>query len=255
MQQYNFLQAIYMSFYSKKLYRDVANNWGGKTFFYLLMLVIISAAVYSYITQNLIKEGYQYYSAQLAPQIPSLTFKNGKLSTPENRPYFIVNPNNKENLAVIDTSGQYTSAEQAQTSLLITQTQAITHSDNQSKTYTFPEDFNSEVTPGTIDYFIERLLGYTWIIFFIVFIFFFYIYRIFQALIYALIGKIFASLFRVQIAYGQIVQIMMVAITPVIILSAIQHIFLIKLNHEMLIYFLLAMLYLFYGIMANKKLS
>lgn len=255
MQQYNLLQAIYMSFYSKNLYRDVANNWGGKAFFYLFILVAISSASYSYLTQNLMKDGYQYYAAQISPQVPAIVYKDGKLSTPENRPYFIVNPKTKENFFVIDTSGQYTSPEQAKTPILITQTQMLTHSDKQSKAYTFPDNFSEEITPQEIDQFIKAALNYTWIVFFFLFIFIFYIYRIFQALVYSLIGKIFAALFKVEIAYGQIVQIMMVAITPVIILSTIQNILLINLNHEMLIYFLLAMVYLFYGILANKKLS
>ena len=41
MKQYNILQAIVMSFYSKNLYRDVAKNWGGKAFLYLFLFLKI----------------------------------------------------------------------------------------------------------------------------------------------------------------------------------------------------------------------
>lgn len=252
--QYNIFQAIFMSFYSKNLYRDVALNWGGKSFLYLLMLLTLVSIYFAIAMQHFVSLGYQSLYTSLAPQIPVLTIKNGKISTPENHPYFITDPNTKDNYAVIDTTGQYTTIEQAKSLVLITQTQVITQpKTNETKIYTVPADFQQSVDPKKINGFMQKILGYLWIPFFILSLIVFYTYRVLQALVYSIIGKIFAIIFRVQLSYVQILQIMMVAITPAIIISTIQHTLTIGIQHELSLYFLLGIMYLFYGIIANKN--
>ena len=71
-------------------------------------------------------------------------------------------------------------------------------------------------------------------------------------MIYAVLGKLFGSIFRVSLTFGQIITIAMVAITPVIVLSTIFELFGLSFPYESLFYFLLAMIYLIYGIKANK---
>lgn len=254
MSQYNILQAIYMSFYSKKLYRDVAANWGGKSFLYLLMLLALSSLFWSYMIEGFTKVAYQSFSAKIIPQIPVMTLTDGKLSTPEKRPYFIEDPNTHSKFAIIDTTGQYTSLEQAKTPLLVTETQIIAQTKpNETKIYTISDKINQTIDPQVIKSFIDPYVGFFWLIIFPIILIVLYIYRILQALLYSILGKIFSAIFKVGLAYGQIVQIMLVAITPAIIISDIQHAFNITIRHEMLIYFLLGILYLFYGILANKN--
>lgn len=251
---YNIFQAIVMSFYSKKLYRDVAMNWGGKAFLYLLLLTTLVSIYFAFSIQMIVNVGYETLYTKISPQLPALTIKNGKISTPENRPYVISDPDSKYTFAVIDTSGQFTRIEQTNAPLLITQNQIITKSKPQEiKIYTLPANLSQDVDPKQVNKFIEKYLGFLWIFFFIFSLFIFYIYRVIQALLYSIIGKIFAIIFKVQISYAQILQIMLVAITPVIIISTIQHAFIFNIEHELSLYFLLAILYLFYGIMANKN--
>lgn len=252
--KYNIFQAIVMSFYSKNLYRDVAMNWGGKAFLYLLLLVTLVSIYFAFSMQVITNIAYETLYTKISPQVPELTIKNGKITTPENRPYIITDPDTKYTFAIIDTSGQYTSIEQADAPLLVTQTQVISRSKPQeTKIYTLPADLSQNVDPKQVNTFIEKYMGFLWIFFFIFALFIFYIYRVIQALLYSIIGKIFAVVFKVPVSYAQILQIMLVAITPVMIISTIQHAFSITLQHELSLYFLLAMLYLFYGIYANKN--
>lgn len=253
MQQYNMLQAIYMSFYSKNLYRDVAKNWDGKTFLYLFLLLALSWIGFTYHMQVTLNLAYQGISQQIVDQIPLIEIKDGKVVTPEQRPYIIRDPDTHEKLAIIDTTGQYKTLEEAKTDFLVTQTSVISHQkSNETRIYTIPEKTNLEINPVTINQKIQHYLGYAWIVVFICALFASYIYRIFQALLYSLIGLIFNGMNKTQLTYGQILQIMMVAITPVIVLSTIWDFLRVSFAYQSLSYFVLAMLYLFYGIAANK---
>jgi hypothetical protein len=253
MSRYNMLQAIVMSFYSRKLYRDVAMNWGGKAFLYLLLLLALSWIGMTYLFQHGINQFYAQYSGAIVSQMPILTIKDGKMSTPENRPYLITDPDH-ERIAVIDATGQYTTLEQAKTDILVTQTQVISQSKpNETRTNQLPPNFNAVIDPNVINAYIKKFVGFTWIFIFILFVVSAYIYRIIQALLYGIIGKIFSSICRVPLSYGQILQIVLVAITPAIIIATIVDLLNVEFPYEMWVYFLISMFYLFYGIIANKN--
>ena len=257
MQKYNIFQALYMSFYSRKLYQDVAQQWGGKTFLYLLMLLTLSWIGFTYRIQSDLSQIYHKNSNIIVTQIPVITIQNGKVSTPENRPYIITEPDQKNIIAVIDVSGKYTTVQQANAPILLTQTTLISQTKpNEIRTYELPSTLNYVVDPRLVSAFIADYLGYAWIVIFIPFLLGSYIYRIFQALVYGIIGKVVGAIGGVQLSYGQIVQIMMVAITPVIFLVTIIDFIghgMTVIPHEALTCFFLAMIYLFYGIFSNKK--
>lgn len=253
MQQYNLFQAIYMSFYSRGLYKDVANNWGAKSFVYLLMLLSLTWIVSIYQAQQSINHGYTTMSDTLVAQIPVMTIADGKLKTPENRPYVITDPDTKETLVVIDTSGKYTNLEQINTNLLITPTRIYSKPKaNQQRIDEIPAQLNLVIAPEVVNGYVKRFVGFFWIPFFIFAVIFSYIYRIFQSLIYAILGKMFGWVMGVRLSYWQILQVMMVAITPVLIVCTVLHALNLDLIRHNLIYFILAMAYLAFGIRANK---
>lgn len=253
MQQFNIFQAIFMSFYSKRLYRDVATNWGGKAFLYLFVLLILVSLYFGFALQAITKTAYQEIYTKLSPQVPVITIKEGKLSTPENRPYLIIDPDTKKNLVVIDTSGQYKTNVDANASALITENQIfIQQKKNETRIYSIPENVEGVFDAQYVNDKINQYVGYSWIAFFILGLIAFYIYRVLQALVYAILGKIFAVIIKAPVSYFQIVQIMLVAITPAIIIYTIQLSLQYSMPYEALFYFLLSMFYLFYGIKANK---
>src|SRR3990167_8413303 len=122
MRDYNIFEAIYLSFFSPALYRNVAKNWGGKAILYLLFIVALSWIVFTIQVQLGISSLYKSNSNQIAAQVPVLTIKNGIINTPENRPYLVYTPENKALLAVIDTSGQYKTLQSAKSMVLVTST-------------------------------------------------------------------------------------------------------------------------------------
>lgn len=254
MQRYNILQAIFMSFYSKDLYRDVAKNWNGKTFVYLLFLVALSWVAFTIKMQLGLNEVYQKDTDKVVTQIPVLTIKDGKITTPENRPYFIKNPDTNETIAIIDTSGTYKTLSDAKTGILVTPSEVITQPNaNETKINHVPNNLNLTINPTTINGYIHAMLPFAWIFLFIFFTFASFIYRIIQALIYAIIGKIICAIVFAPLRYSELLQIAVVAVTPAIVLSAVLDFWIVKFPHHLLLYFILAMIYLTFGILANKQ--
>ena len=253
MNRYNMLQAIYMSFYSKQLYRDVATNWGAKSFLYLLMLVLLIWIAPTYQVQHTLNLAYAKDSDKIVSQIPVITIKDGKVNTPEKRPYFISDPDTGEAIAIIDTTGQYNNLEQAKTAVLITQTEIISRSKpDQVRIDHLPNTLSLVVDPQVINSYVSYYLGFVWIFFFLSFVLLTYCYRIIQVLLYSIIGKIFCTICKVKLSYSQVMQIAMIALTPAIVLAAIFDFFNIQYAFQMFSYFILSMIYLFYGVKVNK---
>ncbi len=81
-----------------------------------------------------------------------------------------------------------------------------------------------------------------------------FLYRVIQAIVYAAIGcLIFARLAKVDISYQAMVRLSIIAVTPAIIISTVLQYCSISFNYEWTLYFLLTMLYLIYGIRANRE--
>jgi hypothetical protein len=254
MQQYNMLQAIVMSFYSKNLYRDVAKNWGGKAFLYLLLLVMLMAIPFAFVVQQGISRFYAEYSDRIVQQVPVITIQKGVASTPEDKPYIITKADGKEPIAIIDTSGKYTNLDEAKVDLLMTKTEIISRNKpNEIRTYQFPTTLDATINPQTINRSVHQFIGFMWVFIFIGMVIFGYIYRIIQSIIYAVIGKIGASIGSAPVTYGQILQITMVALTPAMILGLVMMFFPVPVLSNGFVYFIVAMFYMFYGIFANKS--
>lgn len=254
MREYSIWQAIPMSFYSRKLYRDVARNWGGTAFLYLLLIVALSMAVCTYLTQVYLNQMYVKVTDTFVAQIPVMTVKDGKISTPEKRPYLIKDANNKEVVAIIDTTGKYKSLEKSKTPLLITETEIISQpKDNQVRIDKIPENVNFVFAPVVVNEYIKGTFGFAWIFIFPLYVLLMYLYRVIQALIYAVFGRLFGVLVGADISYAQTLFIAMVSITPVIVLLTIKWIANIEVPNVGIWAFVIAMGYLFHGVLANKR--
>ena len=80
-----------------------------------------------------------------------------------------------------------------------------------------------------------------------------FFYRVIQALIYGVFGKIFSAASGAHLTYGQTIQLSMVAITPVIVVSTVTQMLGIYWSFQGLTMFALAMAYLIFAVYANRK--
>ena len=103
MKKFGFFQTLTGSFYNPKTYRDAVNSSKGKTFAYLLFLVLLCTIplILAIVTglNNFMKDDGKF----IVDQFPEITISNGIASMDEESPYFIKSKAG-ETLFVIDLS-------------------------------------------------------------------------------------------------------------------------------------------------------
>ncbi|MGE3920509.1 MAG: DUF1189 family protein [Gammaproteobacteria bacterium] len=125
MTEFRYFHAWLYSFFSKKLYVDVANRWRGNGFVYLLLLIMLFIIPQTIFTNNQLRQFVTSNQSALK-EMPTITIKNGIVSTPENKAYLLkANPKSTLNFLVIDTTGQYKSLSQADAIFLLTRDQIM----------------------------------------------------------------------------------------------------------------------------------
>lgn len=247
--RYSVIQAIYMAFYSGDLYQDVAERWHGVGAGYLLLLVALCWL------PVLIKihVGFADFASHDAPkiigQIPPITIDKGKVSTAVDMPYFIKDPDNGRELAIIDTTGQITSLDGRDAKILLTQSKLVTRqSPSEVREYDLSQVQHFEINREKVldwlltfkDLFVLILAPFA--------ILFGYIYRILQLLLYAAIGMGFASATNVKLEYGTLMRLAAVAVTPAMIIDAAHDVWGKGIPFWWLICFAIAMCYLFFAV-------
>ncbi len=251
MKKFSIIHIPPLSFFSKELYSDVALNWRGVNFLYLLLLLAVCWIPVIVKINNSASRFVEKDAPLLVQQVPEITITNGEVSINEPQPYYIKSPDSNNVLAIIDTTGTITSLENSGAYCLLTKNAVIIRQSNvETRKYSLSQVKNLVLTS-------ERLM--TWIrVFKKVLIIALYpaavlgsfIYRIIQVLIYGAIGLLFASWCKIKLAYGVLIRLSVVAVTPCIIINTVLLLANVRLPVAALIYFLIAMVYLFFGVKA-----
>ena len=112
---------LVLSLFLPAFYRDVARNWGGIGLLYLLLLFTVTW-IPSLVQVHL---GARKFATEdfpkVAKDLPDITLKNGKVSSPVKQPFEIKDENG--NVAfVLDTTGKINNIDQTKAIFLITET-------------------------------------------------------------------------------------------------------------------------------------
>jgi len=120
--RYSTLQAVWRSFGSRSLYRDVALYWSGSGLLYLLVLLAVCAVP---VTLAVHLRTFAPLAATMAPlveQLPPIRITDGQVSVDAPQPYRIRSARTGRVVAIIDTTGKVTSLEGTTATLLLTRT-------------------------------------------------------------------------------------------------------------------------------------
>ena len=101
---YPYAEALYMAFYSRRLYVDVAKRWTGVGFFYFLFLIALLSIPLSI---RAVVEFERFFDEEVIwpiQQIPPLQIQKGDLQFDKPMPY-LVKKKSGEVVTVIDTTG------------------------------------------------------------------------------------------------------------------------------------------------------
>lgn len=88
---YRYWQALYMAFYSRRLYVDVAKRWRGFNFVYLLFVITVVSLPFSI---RIMLDLNHYFNEQIISpleQLPPLHLENGQILLDKPMPYLIKN--------------------------------------------------------------------------------------------------------------------------------------------------------------------
>ena len=254
MRKYNLFHAFFMSFFSKDFYRDVARNWYGLSILFLLILVLVTGVPIIMEMNAGINQFVEQSSTQVVHQMPPVTIKNGRLSTPQNRPYLItMETDGEQEKIVIDTTGKYTSIEQAGARVLVTSTQVyMKKNDNETRVYTLENIEDFQMTQDDIKYWI-KLFGKWFMIIFAPFLLAgMFFLRFMQVLLYTLFGLIMKAVLNSKINYGSLLSLTAMSLTPVILINLVLTVSKSGVDLPWWVNFIIAMGYLFFGIMSEK---
>ena len=247
MKKYSIFHIPVMSFYWADLYRDVGLNWKGTNFGYLVLLLAVCWIPMILRMHRGISNFVKEEAPAIVEQVPAITITDGEVSADAAQPYYITAPESNDVLAVIDTTGAITKLQDANAICLLTKTELIfRQGEHEVRTYDL-----SQIDSFSVDS--ERIMGWLRMIRklfapasypFAVLIS--YVYRIIQALIYAVIGMLFASICRVKLSYDALLRLAVVAVTPCIIVGTIVAV--IGARIPLWVYLIAALGYLFYGV-------
>lgn len=247
MRRYSYFQVPSLSFFSNDLYIDVGKNWKGVNFLYLLLLLAVCLVPTMISLHRGVSDFINNEAPALVNQVPKITITDGLVSIKEAQPYYIKDPDSNEALAIIDTTGQIDSIEDMNAFCLLTSDKIII---KQSKFETRTYDL-SNIKAFAVDS--ERITGWLHVggKFLAIIAYPFallgsLVYRVVQALIYAAIGLLFASVCKTTLPYTALIRLAVVAMTPCIIVGTILG--LIDVSIPAWLYLVVALAYLFFAI-------
>ena len=256
MRRYNIVQPYWLAFFSKDLYRDVAQHWRGFGFVYLLLLLALAwvpdvVKIHRGFARFVEKEG-----EALVAQMPKITITKGEVSVDPPGPHYIKDPETGNVIIVIDTSADASELEKyPDAAVLLTRTQFITRQEKRGQTRT--QDL-SGVNSFSIDQegmrrflgFLKNSIGFIAYPFALLLS---YVYRIIQALLYGAIGLAMAGMVKANLEYAATVRLAVMAVTPVIVVSTLLDAFAKTPPYWWLLCFAIAMWYLFFGVKAAAE--
>ena len=254
MRRYSILHPFFMSFYSRALYQDVGRRWRGTNFLYLLLLLTLSWAPSMIKAQRDISRAAGVEGHAFVQQIPPITIKNGKVSTDVPMPHIIKNPDDGSPLAIVDITGEVTSLDTTVAKILLTEDHLIVkRNDRETRSYDLAAVKDSSFDSARAEHWMN--VGSKWLI---AFLFPFvlvgsYIFRIVQALLYALVGMLFAKSLHADLNYPALLRLPIVAVTPIVVVDTILPFIGLKIPFWGMLGIAIALAYLYFGVQANSE--
>jgi len=220
MKQFGFFHPFYM-FCSKALYRDVALNWRGTCFGYLFVLLLLSWLLFVVKLNLMLTSFIDQNVPAILEKMPAITIKDGKVSADVEQPY-IINLENGQPIAILDTTGKYTSLDNTPAKILLTSSAlVIRKSETETQTVDLSKVKDLSVNKSLLGSWVDMVVKWACPLLFLCALPFSFAYRVIQALLYAAIGTIFVSSLRGSLGYSAVLRMAVIAVTPVILLDTL----------------------------------
>jgi hypothetical protein len=250
-------KALAHSFFSKALYKDVGKNWKGVGFGYLFLVLALLCVMG---TGKLYWE-VSRHAKDHAMKIPEFKLEKGVLSVKMEQPFFFPDKNNP--VLTLDTTGKVTSFEQIpgvdmlDSAFLLTGTKIHTRRDRlgfvDEKSHDYPKGDRFSIDRDKLmkwaDLLIEKA-AWTWTAYPFILLYYF-VANMFEMIAFGLIGLVAGKILRTTLTFGTAIRLASVSHTPALVLSTVLFCADVDLPLDVLIYFLISTLALFFAVKAN----
>ncbi len=252
--RYDLRHPYAMAFFSRPFYRDVARHWRGLAFVHLLILLALTGLAFMLHFQNLATAFVNDQAPAILAQIPPIHIEQGQVKVAVEQPYQIYRADSRRLFAVIDTTGQINSLRQTEAMLLLTRSRLMARfGAGSSRVIELSPIETLQLTRDDIDRWLQTSLRWAPIALYPLMLLFSYCLRTVQILIYGGIGLAATMLMRRPLPFGATVAVAVMAMTPVILVDTL--IMLLKLDLPLwgTASFVLALVYLVFGIRAATE--
>jgi hypothetical protein len=255
-----YLSAFFRSFGSAELYRDVAQQWRGVGLGYLLFALAFLWVPTAITVHFAFTHWIDSESAKVVDQIPVISIRNGQVETDVVTPYFIRTPENMASqrrsavpyMAVIDLTGRYRSLEDVNALALLTRNSLVLrNSSNETRTYALSAVQSFQMDKVRVRGWLARGRNFVAPCLYVFAVVGSLLYRIAQAVLYGVIGLLFARLTRTDLRFPTLMRLAAVAVTPALVADTLVSLVQIHVPMWPLVCFLLATGYLFFGVKAS----
>ncbi|HXW68725.1 MAG TPA: DUF1189 family protein [Dissulfurispiraceae bacterium] len=249
MKRYSILHPLFMSFFSKSLYRDVASNWRGLCLTYLLIVLTLN------LIPDMVRlhERVDAFVADEVPkvvnQVPTITISEGAASVKVPVPYVIHAPWSKLPFAVIDTSDGAVAPEDMKATVMVTRTKLTVKGDtSEIHAFDFSRIHHAVIDRDEIYRWLDAFKRYFIFAVYPFALFFAFLFYFVQVLLCASLGMFFAKMFSLDLKARALIRLSAVAFTPPIVLQTVHSLLGIEFPYSSVISFLLATGYLYFAV-------
>lgn len=225
MKKYHIFESLFLSFYSKPFYREVAQTWKGLGLLYLLLVLAICWLPFSYDFHRFLNQFSSEFLPGIVEQMPTMTISKGKLSIDKPSPYTIKLPGSSSGFMVFDTSISG-SVSSLPADILLTQDKLIFNSrmwggDSKATIYPLSKLNDGTITRAQFREGTNKLVYLSSILMYPLSVIFSFLYRLAQAALLGFIGLLFAYLFQVTLTYKTAVRLSVVALAPMLFITTL----------------------------------
>jgi hypothetical protein len=222
LQRYSRIRALVLSLFSPDLYRDVAANWRGVGFLYLLLILTLTWIPVLYKWQVGFREYVQTEFPSTIHDFPAITITKGVVSSPAPQPYYLREPDSGKIFFILDTTGQVTQLPPGNDPMiLLTKTELIYRNQRETKIVELGKDFDFYIDRAKLQGWADWLAGKFAFLLFLPCLIFSFIGRIFTTLIYAIVGLIFNAIYQKNLTFGTLMRLAAVSTSAVIYIDTV----------------------------------
>jgi hypothetical protein len=253
MKKFTIIDPLYMSFYSKDIYRDAAANWSTVSCFLYLLSLLALCWVPGMIRLD---TDISYYLNNIGPkyiaQMPDITLSKGEASIRETQPYVIKDTDSGEPFMIIDTTGGTKSLDNSKALALLTKDRLIIKTpDDKQQALDLKELGDGTITKPVMKEAIELFTEWFAVLFYPFAVIFAFLFRAAQILIIAMFGTILTRSLGANLKYKELVRVSAIAITPLIIFNTLTVFFRIDIPISLLTDLILITAYQVFAIRSN----